>query len=515
MAQRGGELAMVRLRMCGGRMDLDKLDFIISQCEEHNLNWVHTTTCECVQLHNLSGDDAADVIEKALDHGIVTQGAGGDFPRNVMATSLSGVEPGENFDVYPYAKAAESYLLDLMKEVRLPRKLKVAFSSSRRNETHATFRDLGFVSRPDGRFDVWSAGGLGANPKLGLLMAEAVEPSDVLYHVRAMVDNFAEHGNYGDRSRARTRYMRDDLGDGRYREEYLRHLSELKGEGGLEVHPEAPVYEPKPLREAPADPRIFRQKQEGLHYVTYRPVAGDVPVDVLRRIRDALEGVEGAEIRVSPDSAIHVANLDGEEAAKVAEATEGGADTAFESSVSCIGATICQLGLRDSNGTLKSMVSAVREAGIPADALPRFRMSGCRSSCGCHQIGVIGLRGASKNVDGKQVEVFDVTVDGCGLQGMERFGEPIGSVPVDRTAEMAVFLGRTVAESGKPFDEWYSGGGSDLRTVLADFLVRTGWTTARTGGPSRSTPGTSARPRRRRCRAPRTSPLCSRRSRSP
>ncbi len=479
VAQRGGGLAMVRLRMCGGRMDPDKLDFIIGQCEEHGLDWVHTTTCECVQLHNLSGDAAAEVIEKALDHGIFTQGAGGDFPRNVSATSLSGIEPGEDFDVYPYAKATESYLLDLMREVRLPGKLKVAFSSSRRNETHATFRDLGFVSRPDGRFDVWSAGGLGAEPSMGVPMAEGVDPSEVLYHVRAMVDNFMEHGNREDRSRARTRHLRADMGDDRYREGYLKHLEALKEAGGLDIRPEAPVYSPKPFKEVPAGlPRVFRQKQDGLYYVTYRPVAGDVPVEMLRRIRGAIEGVEGAELRVSPDSAIHVANLDGEEAVRVARATEGGADTVFESSVSCIGATICQLGLRDSNGTLKSMVSAVREAGIPADALPRFRISGCRSSCGCHQVGVVGLRGASRRVGEDNVDVYEVSVNGCGLQGRERFGDGIGAVPVDRVADMAVFLGRTVAASGKGFDEWYSGEGSDLAEVLSGFLLPS-------GGPAR------------------------------
>ena len=471
-AQKGGGSAMIRLRMCGGRMDQDKLRFIIDSCDRYGVDWVHTTTCETVQVHNLGGDQIAEMMDAALSHGINTQGGGGDNPRNVSATSLSGVEPGENFDVYPYAKAAESYLLDIMTEIRLPRKLKVTFSSSSRNETHATFRDLGFVSRPDGLFDVWSAGGLGGSPKIGLLMAEAVDPSETLYHVRAMVDNFIEHGNYENRSRARTRYMRDDLGDEGYRSEYLRHLGMLKAEGGLDIHPEPVAYPEAEESEPPAGrPRVFRQKQRGMYYVAYRPVAGDVPIAALKAIRDAVADAPDAELRVSPDSAIYVVNLTSEQAARVSDATEGGADTPFESSVSCIGATICQQGLRDSGGTLKAMVAAVREAGIPADALPRFRISGCVSSCGCHQVGVIGLQGSSKTVDGRPVKTFNVTVNGCGLQGRERFGEEIGAVPVDRCAEMAVFLGRTVAASGKPFDEWYSGEGSDLRAVLSGYLV--------------------------------------------
>ena len=34
------------------------------------------------------------------------------------------------------------------------------------------FRDLGFVSRPDGKFDVYCAGGMGANPRMGVKIAE-------------------------------------------------------------------------------------------------------------------------------------------------------------------------------------------------------------------------------------------------------------------------------------------------------------------------------------------------------
>lgn len=469
-AQKGGKLGMVRLRMCGGHMDRDKLGFIIEECERHGLDHVHTTTCETVQLHNLNGDDIPGIMSRALDHGINTQGGGGDHPRNVSATSLSGVEPGEYFDVYPYAKAAEEYLLDIMTEIRMPRKLKVTFSSSRRNETHATFRDLGFVARPYGKFDVWSAGGLGNNPKMGLLMAEGVDPSETLYYIRAMVDNFIEHGDYENRSRARTRYMRDDMGDEVYRAEFLRHLDDLRARGGLDIHPDIPVHPSKvsvPVPEGKG--RIFRQKQDGLYYVAYHPVGGDVPVEVLRRIRDSTADIPEAEVRISPDSTVYIVDLDGEEAVRVSDATEGGAETLFETSVSCIGATICQQGLRDSAGTLRAMIDAVRDAGIPSDALPRFRISGCVSSCGCHQVGVIGLQGASASVDGGNVPVYRISVDGCGLQGSERFGTVIGSVPVDRCPDMVVHLGRTVASSGMPFDEWYSE--QRIEEVLGDYLI--------------------------------------------
>lgn len=469
-AQKGGDLGMIRLRMCGGHMTKDKLSFIIDECDRYNISRIHTTTCETVQLHNLAGDQIVEIMDRALDHDINTQGGGGDNPRNVSATSLSGVEPGEKFDVYPYAKETERYLLDIMTEIKMPRKLKVTFSSSERNETHATFRDLGFIANDDGTFDVWAAGGLGNNPKIGIRVAEGIDPSRTLYYVRAMVDTFMKHGNYENRSKARTRYMRDDLGDSGFLEAYGEALVPLLERGGLDIHPVPDTFPEKEPREVSGD-RIFKQKQPGLYYVAYHPVGGDVPLEALKAIRDVIADVWDAEVRVAPDSTLYIINLSGDEALKVRDATEGGARTLFETSVSCIGSTICQQGLRDSNGILFAMIDAVRAANLPDNSLPRFRISGCTSSCGNHQVGVIGLQGASKTVDGKPVAVFNMTVNGCGLQGKERFGDLVGAVPVEKCLEMVVHLGKTVADSGMDFDTWLTANRESLAEVLKDYLV--------------------------------------------
>ena len=117
--------------------------------------------------------------------------------------------------------------MGFIKTVKLPRKLKVCFSNSPANRPHATFRDLGFAAREDGRFDVYSAGGLGANPKMGVLVAEAVEPEDILYYIKAMVNTFTAYGDYENRAKARTRYMQDKLGKEEYVKAYQEKLKEV------------------------------------------------------------------------------------------------------------------------------------------------------------------------------------------------------------------------------------------------------------------------------------------------
>ena len=171
---------------------------------------------------------------------------------------------------------------------------------------------------------------------------------------------------------------------------------------------------------------------------------------------------------MSPDSALYIINLDGDEAVRVRDATEDGARNLFETSVSCIGGTICQQGVRDSSGLLNAMIAAVREAGV-GEYLPRFRISGCPSSCGCHQVGIIGLQGASKTVDGQTVPAFKMSINGCGAEGRERMGEEVGTIAQDRIPEMAVTLGKAVRDSGRCFDDWLSS--NDIRQVLADYIA--------------------------------------------
>lgn len=206
-AQRGGSSSMLRLRLTGGEIQKDQLLFIAESIEKYKISLVHFSTCQSLQFHNLSEAQVCALIEESFDQGIITRGGGGDYPRNVMCSPLSGVQKGEYFDVLPYAKAASDYLLGFIHTVKLPRKLKVCFSSSQENITHATFRDLGFVATERNTFDVYSAGGLGREPRMGALVASDVKPSEILYCIKAMVDTFVTYGNYENRGKSRTRFM--------------------------------------------------------------------------------------------------------------------------------------------------------------------------------------------------------------------------------------------------------------------------------------------------------------------
>lgn len=469
-AQKGGKASMLRLRMTAGRVTPEKLAFTAKAIRNHEVSRVHFTTCQTIQLHDLDGRTAGDIMAAALDAGIVTMGGGGDFPRNVMCSPLSGTEKDEYFDVLPWAEAAGEYLMHFIKAEKMPRKLKVGFSSSPKNVTHVTYRDLGFAARPDGKFDVYSAGGLGNNPRFGVKVAEAVEPAKILYYIKAMWLTFRAYGNYENRGKARTRYMQESCGGPEaYVNAYREKLAEVFASGenlDLDLHPAA--LEKAGDGSVVSGPRVLEQKQPGLYTVIWHPIAGQPDPAVLCAVSDAMEKMPGAEMRLSPDETAYLVNLNGAEARTMLDLTHDSAGTLFESSVSCIGGTVCQVGTRDSQGLLRTCVAAAREAGLPDGALPQIHISGCPSSCGTHQTGAMGFRGASKLVDGKPQSAFTLFVGGDDRQGRETMGRELGVMLEEHIPAFLVEVGS--AASGQGFAAWREADPTALEAIAAKYL---------------------------------------------
>lgn len=469
-AQRGGKASMLRLRMPGGRVTREKLNFVADSIQKYQVSKVHFTTCQTIQFHNLDETAVCELMTAAADHGIITLGGGGDFPRNVMVSPLSGVEQGEWFDVRPYAEAVGEYLMTLLKKVKLPRKLKVAFSNSPANETHATYRDLGFVARENGNFDVYSAGGLGNNPKMGVCVAEDVPGSQLIYYVNAMVLLFTTYGNYENRAKARTRYMQEVLGD-RYVEEFQKKLEEAYQNSELyEIHPEIPSITKTGDGTTIENRRAIPQKQDGLYAVEYHPIGGCPDPEMLVTLRDAMEEMEQTELRIAPDERVFVINCTASEAKKLIALTPDSAANAFESSVACIGSSICQVGLRDSQQLLHSLVEASREWNYADGVLPQIHISGCPSSCGTHQTGRIGFRGATKRVDGKPASAFVLFVNGKEEQDTACFGEELGTILESDIPAFLQELGRVISESGQTFEDWYEDNADTLKEIAQPYL---------------------------------------------
>ncbi len=473
-AQRGDAISMVRLRMTAGRLTKPKMKFIADTMNKYQIETGHFTTCEAIQLHDITSPEViCEIVKTALDVNIVMMGGGGDNPRNVMCAPLTGVEKGEYFDVLPYAEAAADYLMNFLNLPKMPRKYKCCFSNSPKNIPHATFRDIGFVARKDGKFDIYTAGGVGPNPKTGVLCGEAVDPSQILYYCKALYETFVAYGNYEVRAKARTRYMQETLGGAEaYRAAYLEKLAQVYENEKLDL-PERSAYEvTKQGCGRIYGPRVTQQKQKGLVAVEWHPIGGLFNKEDFTRLYETIKDMEGVELRIAPFESVYIINLTAAEARKVLAVTaDSNAESLFETSLACIGGSRCQQGQRDSQALLRACIKAVREAEIPDGALPKVHISGCPSSCTSQQAGVLGFRGHNKKVNGKVESAFLFYADGCELQGKEVLSEEKGAILETQVPAFLVELGKAVANTGLSYAKWRKAYPGELERIAAPYLA--------------------------------------------
>ena len=414
-------------------------------------------------------------MKEALDNDIYTRGAGGNYPRNVAMSPLSGVDPKEEFDVTPYAKAVGNYFLERIYTYKLPRKLKVAFSNSEYDAAHCTVQDLGFVAvNKDGEkyFQIYLGGGLGQNPRKAVKYYDLIEAKDVLYYVEAMVSLFKAEGNYENRNKARVRYILERMGEKDFLECYKKHIEEVIEKGNLEIQVEDKICNKKGIEVEINNPRIINQKQLGLYSVYLHPIGGQLLANDLKAILDTIKNFEDIEIRLAMTEGVYFRNLNGNEARELLELTENmGATTNFEQSVSCIGIPTCQVGICNSQGTLNSIMDYFKDKEYKSDVLPRVYISGCGNSCGVHQIGSIGFTGKKKRVGEKIEECFTMFAGWSFGVGKTNLGNSYGDIPGNKIPEFLYELSKAIEVSDLKFEEYLEEKEESFKEIVNKYAV--------------------------------------------
>jgi len=463
---------MLRIRVPGGRMTMHMVRAILDCCQYYHIDRLKITSGQALQLHDLDPHAGRRLILRLLDNGIVTRGSGGDNPNNITASPLSGVEKGKYFDVQPYSDAADAYLLKYTGIEPLPRKFKIGFSNSPLNETHATIKDLGFVANPDHTFDVYAAGGLGINPKLGICVAKGVNPSKILYYMRTMLDVYMENGNYKVRSKARSRFLQDTMGVDGFCKAFSTHLEEVLADGSLDIDVKERTYDKKgdgPI--TVQDPRLVPQKQPGLYAVSYHPMGGYLNSRKLEEIYQKINQWDEVEIRLTPTGGLYVINCTASEAEELLPLADGAIEGDISASVVCVGHKRCDIGIADSQQLLRDCLAAVGKEGFSIGTLPAMHISGCISSCGSQHVGLIGWRGTVKKTPDGRKDAYLFSYGGSYLQGKEKLAYGKQTMLAEQIPAFLVTLGREVEKSGLPFSEWLKTNEARLNEIADSFAV--------------------------------------------
>lgn len=436
---------MVRPRIPGGCATLEQLRAISQIAKKYSEGKIRFTSRQDIQFHSVKIDDLSKVLDELIEAGLTTKAAGGDGVRNVACSPLSGVAVDEVFDVTPYMKAVANYMMEDPKNLKLPRKYKIAFSNSLEDTVNATITDIGFIAKIINEkrgFEVYGAGGLGGGSRVGIKLEDFIDHNDALYYVQAMKQIFEREGDRENRHKARLRFVLQRLGEEKFREMFKSEIDKVRGEKDLKLNidynQEEYIKEGEAIKEVNIkqwdkkyENRIINQKQKGLYTVYIHPVSGNMTSDNLDIILNFLTNIDyEVSIRLTMTQGFFVRDLKESDAQELVDLTcEFSSIFNVDNSVVCAGPKICKFGINNSQGLLKKIIETFKDKPFEVkNALPQLLISGCPNSCAQPQKGIIGLIGKKKRTDDGMIPIYSILLNGKVGPGCARFAEVYGEV---------------------------------------------------------------------------------------
>lgn len=444
--QRKANTYMIRIRIPAGLVWPGQLERIAGLCSEFGNGSAHITTRQDIQIHDVSIEDTARIIDDLLEVGLTTRGGGGNTVRNCTTCPRSGVCKKEAFDVTAHAIALTEYMLQFPGSFNLPRKFKIVLSGCSRDCGFASVADLGFFAKIDSQgpgFAVYAAGGLGPNPAVGIQIERFVDQHQIFLVAQAVKAVFDLHGDRLNRHRARFRYVLARLGPDQLIDEYVNQKQRLLSEGlpgnvpDLDLIARELTVVRKPgygngTSVLPLD--LLPEKANGYYTIRIAIPDGDIPASDLASVARIAENFCVGQVRTTQDQDLlllsvpstSLSALSGElQRLSIWPLGHGPARI-----VSCAGASTCKLGLCMSRNLAAAIRNSLQQIALVPKVKPKaIRISGCPNSCGQHLIADIGLAGKACRTPDGLVPCYDLFVGAQLEEGLTRLARRVATIP--------------------------------------------------------------------------------------
>lgn len=477
-AQKGGKEFMIRLRVLSGVLDYKTLELIKDFANDYNLSSIHLTTREAIQLHDLQFKDVIGIMRKGLESDLFTRGGGGNYPRNVSLSPLSGVENGEAFDVTNYAVLVNKYFVSRMNSYRLPRKYKVAFSNNENDTANATIADLGFLAvNQDGEkyFKVFIGGSLGNQGDISVPFDELVPAKDIFYHVEASIQLLMQEGDFENKAKARMRFIVKRMGEVEFLNCYKKILEQIKASKNLEIvekeEQDLPTWEDTQSLQTDST-SLIPQKQKDLYTVVVHPKGGILSTQDLNLITDFLKKIDQVQMRLSMEESLYIRNLSRAQAKQLLDLIQHfGQTTRLERSISCIGVPTCQIGIGESQKLLRNILTYFDSQGLKEDILPSIHISGCLNSCSRHQVSEIGFQCKKKQTPERAEEVYVLHIGGMTSEADTHLARVYGDLYADTIPEFLYKLALAIQDKQITFLNYIEQFEEEFEKILKEYLI--------------------------------------------
>lgn len=465
--RQGGDAFMLRVKIPGGRLTAAQTRLIGEIADEHARGpephplwgdgYLDLTTRQDIQLHWIRIGAIPEIWSRLEAVGITTVQACGDSARNVLCCPVSGIDHHEVIDSYPVAVAISDFFTGNREYANLPRKFKMSVTGCVEDCAQAEINDVALVPArlADGTagFNLLVGGGLSDGPRLASDIDVFVRAEEAVEISRAVAQVFDELGNRENRWTCRMRYLVQELGPERFREELAARAA----------FPLTPAGEHLTKTYRGDHIGVHRQKGEGLNYVGVNVTVGRMAgTDLIEAARLA-ETYGDGEIRLTTDqNYLYTGVPDEKLEAFLAEPllqTHSPNPKPFErGAVACTGNEFCRLAIVETKARALQWARELdQRVHLEGAEIVRMHFSGCSASCAQPQIADIGFRGETAKTDGAIVEGVDIGLGGSLGRDAAFIDWVEGAKPVDEVPDALVrIFDRFSSErrEGERFYEW-------------------------------------------------------------
>lgn len=460
--QRQQGVQMFRLKLPFGKITADQLETVANLSEQYTNGNLHLTTRQNIQLHYVKLDDSPAIWEELEKVGVTSKEACGNTVRNVTASPFAGIDPEEPFDVSPYAQGVFEYFLRNPVCQEMGRKIKIAFSSSRKDSAFTYIHDFGFIPKiKDGAygFEVIVGGGLGAQAFMGQLAYEFLPQDELIPFIEAGLRVFDRYGERERRHKARMKFLidpkkgigldgfmklieeeRKSLPYETYKIDTKKVVTTVPEEGSLLTVAEIDTDEQYDIW---FKTNVFEQKQDGFYAVKVRIPLGDIKSPEARKLADTVRKYAADDVRFTLNQGLLLKFVRLENIPAIYQELKelGFAAPGFDTLAdvtACPGTDTCNLGVTNSTALALVLENLVRDEfpHLIDEELIKIKISGCMNSCGQHMVANIGFHGSSiKNGDKVAPAMQVVLGGGVDPDGKGNIAEKVIKIPTKRIPE--------------------------------------------------------------------------------
>lgn len=466
--RQGGDAFMLRIKIPGGRLRSEQARVIGAIAQEFAVGpepnpvfgntYVDLTTRQDIQLHWIKIGDVPEIWRRLEDVGMTTVQACGDSARNVLCCPVSGIDGEEAVVGYPIAEVISAYFTGNREYANLPRKFKISVTGCREDCAQAEINDVGLVparlETGEVGFNVLVGGGLSDGPRMASDIDVFVLPDQAVEITRAIAQLFGELGNRENRWTCRLRYLVQELGPERFRDELAARAA----------FPLSPAGELLTKRYRGDHIGVHAQRQEGLFYVGLNVTVGRMAGHNLVEAGRLAEEYGDGEIRLATDqnfilTGVPEDRINGLLAEPLLQVHSPRPKPFERGVVACTGSEFCRFGIVETKARALQWARALderRPANADTDVI-RMHFSGCSASCAQPQIADIGFRGETARTADAIVEGVDIGLGGSlGLDAA--FVDWVeGAKPADEVPGALVHLLNRYGDErrdGERFHEW-------------------------------------------------------------